>query len=99
MAERTDTTHKIADVLRAFIGKTDKKYFTSAVILAAGSSTRMGDSVSKQFLSVNGLPVVARTVMQFDRSEFINEIIVTVIRIARMEFNEYSSINNSGVLI
>ncbi|MBR2336087.1 MAG: 2-C-methyl-D-erythritol 4-phosphate cytidylyltransferase [Clostridia bacterium] len=76
MAERTDTPHKIAEVLRAFIGKNNKKYFTSALILAAGSSTRMGDGVSKQFLSVGGIPVVARTVMQFDRSEFINEIIV-----------------------
>ena len=76
MAERTDMPHKIADLLRAFIGKNDKKYFTSAVILAAGSSTRMGDGVSKQFLSVGGVPVVARTLMQFERSEFINEIIV-----------------------
>ena len=76
MAERTDTPHKIAEVLRAFIGKNNKKYFTSVLILAAGSSTRMGDGVSKQFLSVGGIPVVARTVMQFDRSEFINEIIV-----------------------
>ena len=76
MAERTDTPHKIAEVLRAFIGKSEKKYFTSAIILAAGSSTRMGDGVSKQFLSVDGLPVVARTVIEFDKSEFISEIIV-----------------------
>ena len=76
MAERTDTPHKIAEVLRAFIGKSEKKYFTSAIILAAGSSTRMGDGVSKQFLSVEGLPVVARTVIEFDKSEFISEIIV-----------------------
>lgn len=76
MAERNDTPHKIAEVLRAFIGKNHKKYFTSALILAAGSSTRMGDGVSKQFLSLGGIPVVARTILQFDRSEFINEIIV-----------------------
>lgn len=76
MAERTDTPHKIAEVLRALVGKGEKKHFTSAIILAAGSSTRMGDGVSKQFLSVCGIPVVARTIMAFDRSEFINEIIV-----------------------
>ena len=52
MSERTDKPHKIAEVLRAIIGKTDKKYYTSAVILAAGSSTRMGDNCSKQFLEV-----------------------------------------------
>ena len=76
MAQRDDAPHKIAEVLRAFIGKNKKKYFTSALILAAGSSTRMGDGVSKQFLSIGGIPVVARTIMQFDRSEFIDEIIV-----------------------
>ena len=76
MAERTDAPHKIAEVLRAFIGKDNKKFFTSALILAAGSSTRMGEGVSKQFLCVGGIPVVARTAMQFDRSEFINEIII-----------------------
>ena len=76
MQQRSDTPHKIAEVLRAFIGKNQKKYFTSALILAAGSSTRMGDGVSKQFLSVGGIPVVVRTIQQFDKSEFVNEIII-----------------------
>lgn len=75
MSERTDTPHKIAEVLRAVAGKMDKKYFTSAIILAAGSSTRMNGG-SKQFLSLNGLPVVARTVIEFDRSECIDEIVI-----------------------
>ena len=76
MAERTDKPHKIAEVLRAVIGKTDKKYYTSAVILAAGSSTRMGERQSKQFLELCGLPIVARTVIEFEKSEFIDEIII-----------------------
>ena len=76
MAERNDIPHKIAEVIRAAIGKTEKKYYTSAVILAAGSSTRMGDGVSKQFLEVNGIPVVARSIIEFEKSEFIDEIIV-----------------------
>lgn len=75
MSERTDTPHKIAEVLRAVAGKMDKKYFTSAIILAAGSSTRMNGG-SKQFLSLNGLPVVARTVIEFDRSDCIDEIVI-----------------------
>lgn len=76
MAERQDTPHKIADVLRAFIGKTDKKYYTSAVILAAGASSRMGGDATKQFLEVGGIPIVARTVIQFEKSDLIDEIIV-----------------------
>ncbi len=75
MAERTDIPHKIAEVLRAAAGKKEKKYFTSAIILAAGSSTRMGGE-SKQFLMVGELPVVARTVKEFDRSSCIDEIII-----------------------
>lgn len=76
MAERNDTPHKVAEVLRAIVGKTEKKYYTSAVILAAGSSSRMGAEVTKQFLTVEGIPVVARTVIEFDRSDCIDEIIV-----------------------
>lgn len=75
MAENGKLTHKIAEVLRAISGKTDKKYFTSALILAAGSSTRMGGE-SKQFIELGGIPVVARTVLQFDACENIDEIII-----------------------
>jgi 2-C-methyl-D-erythritol 4-phosphate cytidylyltransferase len=76
MSERQDSPHKIAEVIRAIIGKTDKKYFTSAVILAAGSSSRMGGSSTKQFLEVDGIPVVARTLIEFEKSSLIDEIIV-----------------------
>ena len=75
MSERTDTPHKIAEVLRAIAGRMDKKYFTSAIILAAGSSTRMNGG-SKQFLTLNGLPVVTRTVIEFDKSDCIDEIVI-----------------------
>lgn len=76
MSERQDVPHKIAEVFRAIIGKTDKKYFTSAVILAGGSSSRMGGKSTKQFLEIEGIPVVARTVMKFDSSDLIDEIII-----------------------
>lgn len=76
MAERQDKPHKIAEVLRAIIGKTEKKYYTSAVILAAGSSSRMGGKSTKQFLELCGIPVVARTILEFERSPLIDEIIV-----------------------
>lgn len=76
MAERHDKPHKIAEVLRAIIGKTEKKYYTSAIILAAGSSTRMGNDQTKQFIELQGIPVVARTILEFERSPLIDEIIV-----------------------
>ena len=76
MAERQDKPHKVAEVLRAIIGKTEKKYYTSAVILAAGASSRMGGDLTKQFCEVGGLPVVARTLIEFERSPFIDEIVL-----------------------
>ena len=76
MSERQDIPHKIAEAIRAIAGKTEKKYFTSAVILAAGSSSRMGEGLTKQFIELDGLPVVARTLIEFNRSSNIDEIIV-----------------------
>ena len=75
MSENSNLAHKIADVLRAAAGKTDKKYYTSAVILAAGSSTRMGGE-SKQFIELCGMPVIARTVKAFVECHLIDEIIL-----------------------
>lgn len=68
----------------ADIGKTVKdladgsflKSYTSAVILAAGSGTRMGADCTKQWLTVGGVPAVVRTLKVFQSSRFINEIIV-----------------------
>lgn len=76
MSERTDKPHKIANLLRAIGGKEYPRKFTSAIILAAGSSTRMGGDSTKQFSELDGIPVVARTVMAFEAAECINEIIV-----------------------
>ncbi|MBE6547534.1 MAG: 2-C-methyl-D-erythritol 4-phosphate cytidylyltransferase [Ruminococcaceae bacterium] len=76
MSERTDKPHKIANVLRAIGGKEYPRKFTSAIILAAGSSTRMGEGSTKQFLELEGIPIVARTVKAFDAAESVNEIIV-----------------------
>ena len=65
----------VADVLRASVG-TDMAPATSAVIVAAGGSTRMGKGVSKQLLSLAGVPVLARTLHAFSRSGYIDEIVV-----------------------
>lgn len=48
----------------------------SAIILAAGSSTRMGGGVSKVLLPLRGEPVLLRTLRAFDGADCISEIIV-----------------------
>ena len=68
--------HKITDTIRAIAGKKDRIQLTSAVIVASGNSTRMGEGVSKQMIMLDNSPVVARTIMAFDECECIDEIVV-----------------------
>ena len=48
---------------------------TAAIILAAGGSTRMG-GVSKQFLALDGIPVIMRSVLAFENTEEIKSIVI-----------------------
>ena len=54
----------------------DEKTYTTALILAAGSSTRMGKKISKQFLPISGIPVLARTLIAYQKCPLIREIVV-----------------------
>lgn len=47
----------------------------SAVIVSAGNSTRMC-GINKQFLELDGVPVIAKTIMAFQKSSVIDEIII-----------------------
>lgn len=47
------------------------------IIVAAGSSSRMGGQ-NKQFLKLGGIPVIARTLMAFENSPHIKNIILVV---------------------
>ncbi len=49
--------------------------FTAAVIVAAGSSQRMGGE-DKQFIELCGVPVLARSMMAFQKCPVIAEIVV-----------------------
>lgn len=46
----------------------------TAVVAAAGSSTRMG--VPKQFLPLGGIPVIARTLLALDAAQLVDEIVL-----------------------
>ncbi len=47
-----------------------------AIIPAAGTGIRMGGGTPKQFLSLEGVPILVHTLRKFDASEAINEIFV-----------------------
>jgi len=48
----------------------------AVVIVAAGKGKRMGGEVLKQYLEIGGMPVLARTLMCFQKSGLINQIVV-----------------------
>jgi 2-C-methyl-D-erythritol 4-phosphate cytidylyltransferase len=50
----------------------------SVIILAAGKGRRMGESINKQYLNINGYPVLYYTLKAFSKSNDIDEIIVVV---------------------
>ena len=57
--------------------KKDKKPYTTAIILAAGKGERMkSDGVSKQFMELEGKPIVVHTLLAFQRSRLVDEIVV-----------------------
>ena len=69
---------KIADLARAVSGKPPMPPKTAAIILAAGASTRMGGEIPKQLLEINGKPVMIQSLLAFEMSDFISEIVLVV---------------------
>ncbi len=79
-------------------------HFVSAVIVSAGNSSRMG-GVNKQFLEIEGMPVLARTISVFQKSNQIDEIVVVTREcdiaavselVDKYDFNKVSSIVKGG---
>ncbi|MBO5702676.1 MAG: 2-C-methyl-D-erythritol 4-phosphate cytidylyltransferase [Clostridia bacterium] len=64
-----------ADVLRASAGKL-KSRTTAAIIVAGGSSTRMGGDTPKQFLELCGMPVAVHAMRAYEESEYIDQIYI-----------------------
>ena len=64
-----------ADVLRASAGKL-KSRTTAAIIVAGGSSTRMGGDTPKQFLELCGMPVAVHAMRAYEESEYIDSIYI-----------------------
>jgi 2-C-methyl-D-erythritol 4-phosphate cytidylyltransferase len=49
-----------------------------ALIPAAGMGKRMGASINKQYLKLNGMPIVARTISVFEHSPLIDAIYLVI---------------------
>lgn len=56
--------------------KDAQRPFCTALVAAAGGSTRMGEDVNKLLEPLNGIPVLARTLMALQRARRVDAIIV-----------------------
>ena len=73
----SDFLKKEADVLRVFSPKESRRYFTSAILLAAGSGSRFGvEQGRKQFCPICSEPALVHTLRAFEKSEYIREVII-----------------------
>lgn len=50
--------------------------FVTAIIVAAGNSSRMGKNINKQFIKINNIPAIVHTILAFENSLNINTIII-----------------------
>lgn len=56
--------------------KAAQRPFCSALVAAAGSSSRMGGETNKLFLPLYGLPVLLRTLQALDQAGSVDEIVI-----------------------
>lgn len=57
---------------------TNEKKNCTAIVLAAGQGKRMGTAVQKQYLELEGRPVICYSLEIFQRSELIDDIVLVV---------------------
>ncbi len=51
---------------------------TSAIVVAAGSGSRMQSNVKKTYLEINGIPLIIRTLRVLEQSQVIKEVVLVV---------------------
>lgn len=66
---------KLKSLLKQFLPKRPARHVT-AIIVAGGSGSRMGGTTTKQMMELDGIPVVARTILAFEKARCIKDIIV-----------------------
>ena len=50
----------------------------AALITAGGAGLRMGGAIPKQYMLLDGIPILSRTVMAFESHDFVDFIVITV---------------------
>lgn len=78
---------KIADAVMIAAEAIEKNY-TTAIILAAGNSSRMAAGQNKQLAVIHGKPVLAHTLLAYQNCPLIREIIVVT------KENDFETVRN-----
>ena len=52
--------------------------FVTAIVAAAGMGKRMKKSINKQFLTINGIPILAHTLKKLEKCDYIDFIIIII---------------------
>ncbi len=58
--------------------KTHFPFICYGIIVAGGMGTRMGTTTKKQYLPLEGMPVLSRTIQVFDQCQLIDQILLVV---------------------
>jgi len=69
---------------------------TAAIIPAAGTGSRMNSGISKQYIIIDQIPVLARTLKVFNENKYIDEIIL-IINENDIEFCQENIINKYNI--
>ncbi len=64
----------------------NKQQIVTAIIVAAGSGKRIGGPIPKQFISINGHPVLYWTCQKFENSKIVRDIVLVL---AESDIAEY----------
>ncbi|MDO4438828.1 MAG: 2-C-methyl-D-erythritol 4-phosphate cytidylyltransferase [Eubacteriales bacterium] len=56
----------------------DRKKTVTAIVLAAGSGSRMNSSVKKQYMEIKNVPVIIHTLRAFEKSKYIDQVVLVV---------------------
>ena len=67
---------------------------TAAIIVAAGTGSRFGSETPKQFLEINGKPVIAHTLERFQAAPSVDSIVVVLGRdsVGAFDVSAYSKV-------
>ncbi len=78
MAQPGERNDKNIEILHPIQGGLSPRRYTTAIVAAAGNSTRMQlpSSASKQLLSLDGIPVLAHTLLAYENASTIHDIIL-----------------------